>query len=76
MAALSLNATELAKAIKVPANRISQIVAGKRNIYADTALRLGKLLTTGPLFWMNLQRAYDIDALMASGSLDLAAIVP
>jgi len=38
---LGMSAAELARIIHVPANRISQIIAGKRNITADTALRLG-----------------------------------
>lgn len=76
MDALNLNAAELARAISVPANRISQIVAGKRNISADTALRLGKLLSTGPQFWLNLQMAYELDLTKASGGPDLASIVP
>jgi addiction module HigA family antidote len=73
--ALHMNSAGLARAIKVPANRISQIVAGKRNITADTALRLGKLFGTGPKFWLNLQTAYELDSAQASGGPDLAAIV-
>ncbi|MCK4690731.1 MAG: HigA family addiction module antidote protein [Desulfuromonadales bacterium] len=46
---------------KVPANRITQIIAGKRTITAETALRLGKWFGTGPNFWLNLQQAYDLD---------------
>ncbi len=76
MDALKLSAAELARAISVPANRISQIVAGKRNISADTALRLGKLLSTGPQFWLNLQMAYELDLTKASGGPDLTGIVP
>ncbi|MDL2226523.1 HigA family addiction module antidote protein [Deltaproteobacteria bacterium OttesenSCG-928-M10] len=76
MEALNLNATRLARAIHVPANRISQIVAGKRSISADTALRLGKLLSTGPQFWLNLQKAYELDLLHASGGPDLSQITP
>lgn len=76
MDALNLSAAELARAISVPANRISQIVAGKRNISADTALRLGKLFSTGPRFWLNLQTAYELDAASASGGPDLAGIIP
>ena len=76
MAALNLSSAGLARAIKVPANRISQIVAGKRSISADTALRLGRLLSTGPHFWLNLQRAYELDMAGASGGPDLASIVP
>lgn len=60
----------------VPANRISQVVAGKRNISSDTALRLGKLLSTGPLFGLNLQMAYELDSIKASGGPDLANNVP
>ena len=73
---LSLSAAELARAIKVPANRISQILTGKRNISADTALRLGKLFGTGPQFWLNLQTAYELDLAKADGGPDLSTIVP
>ena len=57
----SLSAAELARQLDVPANRISQIVAGKRNITADTALRLGRYFGTTPDFWMNLQKTYELD---------------
>ena len=76
MDALNLSSSELARAINVPANRISQIVSGKRNISADTALRLGKLLSTGPQFWLNLQMAYELDLTKAEGGPDLAGITP
>ena len=58
---LNIAAAELARAIKVPPNRITQIIAGKRSISADTALRLGKWLGTGPRLWLNLQQAYELD---------------
>lgn len=58
---LQISAAELARAIHVPANRITQIIAGKRTISADTALRLGKWLGTGPHLWLNLQKAYELD---------------
>ncbi|MDL2275112.1 HigA family addiction module antidote protein [Desulfosarcina sp. OttesenSCG-928-G10] len=76
MDALNLSAAELARAIRVPANRISQIISGKRNISADTALRLGKLLGTGPRFWLNLQMAYELDLVQIGGCSDLSDIVP
>lgn len=75
MEALNLSAAKLARAIKVPAGRISQIIAAKRNISADTALRLGKLFSTGPQFWLNLQTAYELD-LAQDSATDLAAIIP
>jgi addiction module HigA family antidote len=44
----------------VPANRISEIVGGKRGISAETALRLGRYFGTGATFWVNLQSHYDL----------------
>lgn len=55
-----LTAAELARIINVPPNRITQIINGKRNITADTALRLGKYFGMSPEFWMNLQKQYDL----------------
>lgn len=52
--------TELARQIDVPANRVSQIIAGRRTVTADTALRLGHWFGTAPQFWMNLQAQYDL----------------
>jgi addiction module HigA family antidote len=61
LAELGISAAELARVIHVPPNRISQILAGKRNISADTALRLGRWFGTGPRIWLNLQQAYELD---------------
>ena len=58
---LKISSARLAREIHVPPNRISQIIAKKRSISADTALRLGKWFGTGPHIWLNLQQAYDID---------------
>jgi addiction module HigA family antidote len=49
---------ELALALRVPANRISQIVEGGRGVSPDTALRLGRYFGTGPEFWINLQSRF------------------
>src|SRR5438128_825625 len=61
LAELNKNPTELARALHVPANRISQLVAGKRGMTADTALRLEKWLGVSAAFWMNLQKRYELD---------------
>ncbi len=61
---LGMSAAELARFIRVPANRISQIVTGKRNITADTALRLGQYFGTGPRLWLNLQQSFELDLAM------------
>jgi addiction module HigA family antidote len=58
----------LAQAIRVPANRISLIVNGKRGITADTAARLGRYFGTSAQYWMNIQNRFDLD------SIDQAAI--
>lgn len=57
---LGITPTELARQIKVPANRVSQIIAGKRSLTGDTALRLGHWFGVDPQFWLNLQAQYDL----------------
>jgi len=56
---LDLSAYALAKALKVPVNRITGIVNGDRAITADTALRLSRYFGNSPEFWLNLQVRYD-----------------
>ena len=58
---IEISPAELSRRIDVPPNRISQIIHGKRDVSADTALRLGKFFGTGPELWINLQKAYDLD---------------
>ena len=57
---LGITPTELARQIEVPANRVSQIIAGKRSVTGDTALRLGHWFGVDPQFWLNLQAQYDL----------------
>lgn len=66
-----VSATELARQIRVPANRISQLINGKRMITADTALRLGHWLGMNPQFWMNLQAQYDLHAAMKAHGAEI-----
>lgn len=58
---IGLSAKKLADVIEVPPNRLYQILAGKRNLTADTALRLAQYFGTSADFWMNLQSAYELD---------------
>jgi addiction module HigA family antidote len=62
---VGVSPTELARQLHVPANRITQIIAGKRDITADSALRLAHWFGNTPEFWMNLQAQHDLQA--ASG---------
>ena len=63
---LDVTAAELARRIKVPANRLSQIINGRRSITGDTALRLGHWFGTSAQFWLNLQSAYDLETAEAA----------
>ncbi len=56
-----LTASALALALRVPANRISDIVRGQRGITGDTALRLARYFGTSPAFWMSLQSRYELE---------------
>lgn len=55
-----ISANRLARDIDVPANRVSEIIAGRRSITADTALRLGAYFDIEPQFWLNLQTHHDL----------------
>ena len=56
---ISIN--RLARDLRVPVTRISEIVNYRRGISADTALRLSRYFGSTPEFWMNLQAAYDLE---------------
>jgi addiction module HigA family antidote len=58
--ALGLSAAALARHLKVPSNRITQILNGRRAISGDTAIRLAHFFGTSAQFWMNLQALYDV----------------
>jgi len=58
--ALGMSAAELARQLKAPTNRITQILNGQRAITADTALRLGHFFGTSADMWLNLQKLYEL----------------
>ena len=57
---LKLSAAELARQLRVPTNRITSILNGRRAITGDTALRLAHFFGTSAEFWLNLQSLYEI----------------
>ena len=61
MKPFGLSAYKLAKDIDVPVSRIQDLVAERRAITGDTALRLARYFGTTPEFWLNLQRDYDLE---------------
>ncbi len=61
MRPLGISINRLARDLRVPVTRISEIVNSRRGISADTALRLSRYFGSTPEFWMNLQAAYDLE---------------
>jgi addiction module HigA family antidote len=57
---LNMSAASLARQLQVPTNRITQILNGRRDITADTALRLAHFFGTSAEFWINLRGLYDL----------------
>jgi addiction module HigA family antidote len=58
--ALGMSAAELGRRLKVPTNRVTEILNGRRAISGDTALRLAHFFGTSPQFWLNLQTLYEL----------------
>ena len=58
--ALDMSAAELARKLRVPTNRVTQILNGTRSITGDTALRLAHFFGSSAQFWLNLQSLYDL----------------
>lgn len=73
---LGISQYRLAKAIGVPASRISEIIAGQRAITADTDLRLCSVLGLSPGYWLRAQVAHDTEVASAELAEVLDAIQP
>jgi len=58
---MDMSANALALALRIPANRVTGILSGKRGITVDTALRLARYFGNSPQFWLNLQTAYELE---------------
>ena len=73
---LGMSKYRLAKSIGVPAQRIGDIVSGKRGITADTDLRLCRFFGLSDGWWLRLQVHYDTVIVKKELSKELAKIVP
>jgi addiction module HigA family antidote len=62
MADFGVSINRLARELRVPPTRISEIVNERRSVSPDTAFRLARYFGTSAEFWMNLQTAHDLDA--------------
>ena len=76
MEPMGITAYRLAKDIGVPQARIGEILAGRRAVTVDTALRLSRYFGTTDGFWTALQTAYDLRKARAELADELARIVP
>jgi addiction module HigA family antidote len=57
---MGMSQIELAKKMGVPVQRVNTLINGKRDMTAETAILLSRVLKTSSEFWMNLQVAYDL----------------
>jgi antitoxin HigA-1 len=73
---LGISQYRLAKAIGVPASRISEIITGQRAITADTDLRLCRVLGLSPGYWLRAQAAHDTELASADLADELERIQP
>ena len=71
---MGVSQRDLADAIRVPYQRINELVNGRRGVTPSTALRLAKYFGTTPDFWMNLQQRWDLYAVQESEAEDLRKI--
>lgn len=57
---MNITQRELANGIRVPYQRVNELINGKRGVTPSTALRLARYFGTEPGFWMNLQLRWDL----------------
>jgi len=57
---MGLTQAKLARALRIPLNRVNEMVRGKRGITPESALLLAAYFKNSPEFWMNLQTAHDL----------------
>lgn len=73
---LGITQIDAAKATGIPQSRLSEILAGRRSITADTAARLGRFFQVDPRNWLNLQAAYDLREIERTYGRELARVHP
>jgi addiction module HigA family antidote len=71
---LGMSASELARNLDVPANRITGILNGQRGITGDTALRLAHFFGTSAVFWLNLQSLYELRSAQKKAEKSIVAL--
>ena len=71
---LGMSAAALARHLKVPTNRITEILNRRRAVTGDTALRLAHFFGTSPEFWLNLQKLYELRLAERKAGKDIRAL--
>ena len=72
--ALGMSAAALARQLKVPTNRVTEILNGQRAITGDTALRLAHFFGTSAEFWLNLQMLFELRLAERKGGKSIQAL--
>ena len=75
LAEIGVSVAALSRALDVPQSRMAEVVAGKRAVTADTALRLAAYFGTSARLWLNLQAAYDLATTQAKEGDHIASVV-
>ncbi|WFP73793.1 HigA family addiction module antitoxin [Mesorhizobium sp. WSM4906] len=73
---LRMSAGALARKLNLPRTRIERIVKEEVGLTPDTALRLARFFNTTPEFWMNFQKAYELETEARKIAAELEKIVP
>lgn len=76
LAPMGISVYRIAKETCLSPTRLGQIIRGNRGITVETAIKIGRFLSTGPEFWMNLQSLYDIEEATRRYSKEVKAISP
>jgi len=69
---LHMSVNALALELRVPPNRLGEIVKKRRAVTADSAMRLARFFGTTPEFWLNAQTAYDLSKAQAERGAKIA----
>lgn len=75
MEPLQLDAASLAQALGVAASKIGPVIAHRKPVTSDLALRLARCFRTSPQFWLGLQNAYDLSMAQAQFGAEIEAWV-
>jgi antitoxin HigA-1 len=72
LAPLGISINQLARDLRVPVTRMSEIANERRGVTADTALRLGRYFGNTAQFWLNLQKSYELEAAERTAGKEIA----